>query len=154
MMDRGVSAIVGSCSRALVPSVMRAVGYRVVAEGAEVMVYLARSQSRQLLQDVADTGRVSVVFSEPFSHVTVQLKSARARVVPIPSQVEAELARYRLAMEHEVGKVGFPPTFVQAMLRHDMDDLVAVHLLTDVAFDQTPGPHAGQVIGRANGAEP
>ena len=146
MMERGVSAIVGSCSRALVPSVMRAVGYRLASGGAEITVYLARSQSRQLLQDVADTGRVAVVFSEPSSHLTVQIKSARARVVSLDEGAAAEMARYLAAMEVQVGLVGFEPRFVQAMLSHDPADLAGIHLLADVAFDQTPGPQAGQAL--------
>lgn len=146
MMERGVSAIVGSCSRALVPSVMRALGYRLAGGGAEITVYLGRSQARQLLQDVADTGRVTVVFSEPYSHLTVQIKSARARVVPVDGGALAELARYQAAMELQVGLVGFEPRFVQAMLNHDPSDLAGIHLLADVAFDQTPGPHAGQAL--------
>lgn len=146
MMERGVSAIVGSCSRALVPSVMRAVGYRLASGGAEITVYLTHSQSRQLLQDVADTGRVTVVFSEPSSHLTVQIKSARARVVHVDEDAAAEMARYLAAMEMQVGLVGFEPRFVQAMLSHDSSDLAGIHLLADVAFDQTPGPQAGQAL--------
>lgn len=147
MMERGVSAIVGSSSRALVPSVMRAVGYRLAPGAAEVTVYVARSQSRQLLQDVVDTGRVTVVFSEPSSHLTVQIKSSRARVVPPEDDVFELTARYRDAMEVELYGVGFARVFAQAMLAYDPQDLAAIHLVPEAAFDQTPGPRAGQALG-------
>ena len=68
MIDKGVSAIVASRNAANRPSLMRAVGAGISADGTEITVYLSRSQSRQLLQDVAATGHVAVVFSEPLSH--------------------------------------------------------------------------------------
>lgn len=147
MMERGVSAIVASASRTLVPSVMRAVGYRLAPGATEITVYLTRSHSRQLLQDVADTGRVTVVFSEPSSHCTVQVKSSCARVVPAGDDAAAVTQRYRVAMEHELDRVGFPREFAQAMLAHEPDDVVAIHLVPEVAFDQTPGPRAGMTLG-------
>lgn len=143
MMQRGVSVIVSSCSRDGVPSVMRAVGSRVNADGSHITVFLARSQSGALLQDIADTGRVAVVFSSPRTHLTVQVKSSRARVCEADDRAPHDLRRYLAAMEDEIAHVGFPPVFVQAMLAHDSADLVAVELQPEVAFDQTPGARAG-----------
>ena len=53
------------------------------------------------------------------------------------------LQRYRESMEQEVGAVGFPPAFTQAMLAHRIDDVVAIVLRPEQAFDQSPGPRAG-----------
>ena len=53
MMDGGVSVIVSSCGADLTPSVMRAVGCEVSAAGERITVYLNRSQSAQLLRNVA-----------------------------------------------------------------------------------------------------
>ena len=143
MMQRGVSVIVSSCSRSGVPSVMRAVGSRVNVDGSHITVFLARSQSGELLQDIADTGRVAVVFSSPRTHLTVQVKSAHARVREADAQTPDDLRRYLGAMEEEIAYVGFGPPYVQAMLAHDPADLVAVELHPEVAFDQTPGARAG-----------
>ena len=75
MIRRGVSAIVGACDARLQPSIMRSVGSTVTPDGTTVTVYLMRQQSRQLLQDIASTGRLAVVFSEPSTHRTVQVLS-------------------------------------------------------------------------------
>jgi hypothetical protein len=147
MMARGVSVIVGSRDLANRPSIMRAVGSHVVDAGRFITVYLARSQSRQLLQDIAATGWVTVVFSQPASHRTVQLKSRQAEVRAATVDDAPVLARYLQSMEHEIQRVGYPAPMTRAMLAHRLDDLVAVSFTPELAFDQTPGPQAGAPLG-------
>lgn len=147
MMARGVSVIVSSSGTDLTPSVVRAVGSRVDPQGACITVYLSRSQSAQLLQDVASTGRIAVVFSEPHSHRTVQVKSTAVRFREVQPEDAPVLQRYLMAMQGELGRVGFGPVFAEAMLAHDVDDLTALEFVPTQAFDQTPGPRAGLPLG-------
>ena len=143
MMARGVSVIVASRNEARVPSVMRAVGSRVRDGGRQITVYLARSQGQCLLDDIARSGAMAVVFSQPESHLTLQLKTRRAQVRALRDDDWPALMRYRESMEREVGAVGFGPAFVHAMLAHRLDDVVAVDFCPEDAFDQSPGPRAG-----------
>jgi hypothetical protein len=147
MMARGVSVIVGSRDAGLRPSIMRAVGSRVDAGGQEITVYLARRQSRQLVQDLAATGQIAVVFSEPSTHRSVQLKASRVEMREAGPGDEAVLAAYLRSMEHEVQLVGFGPPVTRAMLAHRLDDVVAVRFTPEQAFEQTPGPRAGAALG-------
>ncbi|WP_076998153.1 pyridoxamine 5'-phosphate oxidase family protein [Variovorax sp. KK3] len=146
MIDKGVSAIVASRSAANRPSLMRAVGASISPDGADVTVYLSRTQSRQLLQDVAATGEVAVVFSEPLSHRTVQVKAQAAQLRPAGDADLPLLRRYLASMEHEVGCVGFDAPFVRAMLACPLEDMMAVSFRPSQAFDQTPGPRAGSPL--------
>ena len=143
MMERGVSVIAGSRDAAMRPSIMRALGSKVEDGGREVTVFVSRRQSRQLVQDVAATGYVAVVFSEPSSHRTVQVKARRAVLRNAQAEDEPVLARYLASMEHEIQQVGFAPHMTRAMLAHKLEDLVAITFEPEVAFDQTPGPRAG-----------
>lgn len=147
MMERGVSVIVGSRDAALRPSVMRGVGSRIEADGRAITVYLSRPQSRQLVQDLAATGRIAVVFSEPSTHRTVQLKASRVEMRNADAGDAPVLERYLRSMEHEVQKVGFGPPLTRAMLAHRLEDVVAVRFTPEQAFDQTPGPRAGAALG-------
>ena len=142
-MRRGVSVIVASCGRDGTPSVMRGVGSRVSEDGGDITIYLSRSQSHQLLQDIADTRRVAAVFSAPTSHLTVQVKSTQIRIEACDAAADADIERYLLSMEREIADVGFEPRFTRAMLACRRDDLVALRLVPEQAFDQTPGPRAG-----------
>lgn len=150
MMTRGVSVIVGSRDLTHRPSVMRAVGSAVADGGRQITVYLARRQSRQLLQDVAATGHIAVVFSEPATHRTVQLKARQARIRSASPADAPVLARYLRSMETELQRVGIAPPLTRAMLAHQIDDVVAVEFTPEQAFDQTPGPQAGApLLGRS-----
>ncbi|MBS0451978.1 MAG: hypothetical protein JSS14_11745 [Proteobacteria bacterium] len=146
MIDRGVSVIVSSRDAALRPSLMRAVGSRINAQGTEITVYLARSQSRQLLQDLAACGRIAVVFSSPSTHRSVQVKGTgingrAATALDLPL-----LQRYLQAMEFEICSIGYRLEFVRAMLAFELEDLVAISFTPSEAFDQTPGPKAGSQL--------
>ena len=143
MMQRGVSVIAASRDAGLRPSIMRAVGSNVAAEGQSITVFVSRRQSRQLVQDIAATGYVAVVFSEPTTHRTVQVKATRATLRNAEAADEPVLARYLASMEHEIQQVGFAPVMTRAMLAHRIDDLVAISFEPELAFDQTPGPRAG-----------
>lgn len=143
LVDQGISAIVASRNAALRPSVMRAVAARISADGQEVTVYLRPSQSEQLLNDIQATGHIAVVFSEPYSHRTLQVKATRAQLRPVKPEDQAVLQRYLAAMQLAVGRVGYGPDFVTAMLEAPPDDLVAIEFTPESAFDQTPGPRAG-----------
>lgn len=147
MVEGGVSTIVSSCDAALRPSIMRAVGCAVSADQCTLTVFVARAQSRQLLQDVAATGRIAVVFSQPMSHRTVQVKARSARTRHAQAQDQPVLRRYLLAMQEEVRQVGFDAAFTQSMLACSLDDVVAISFEPDEAFDQTPGPRAGAALG-------
>lgn len=146
MIDKGVSAIVASRNAAHRPSLMRAVGADITADGSQLTVYVSRSQSLQLLQDVAATGQVAVVFSEPLSHRTVQVKARHAELRAAVECDAPRLRRYLRSMEHEIGNVGYDAPFVQAMLAFDLNDVVAIRFSPSEAYDQTPGPKAGSAL--------
>ena len=143
MVDRGVSVIVASRDAAFRPSIMRGVGSAISADGTQVTVYLRRSQSRQLLEDIAATGQIAVVFSDPASNQTLQVKADTARIRAAEPQDQAVLRRYLVAMQHAVGQGGYGADYVAAMLSAPPQDLVAVEFTPQTAFDQTPGPKAG-----------
>ncbi|EER59644.1 conserved hypothetical protein [Acidovorax delafieldii 2AN] len=146
MLAKGISAIVASRNAALRPSVMRAMGSHIRPDASLVTVFLRRSQSVQLLHDIESTGQIAVVFSEPFTHRTLQLKAPRARVRAAEPGDLPLLQDYRHSMQEEVGRVGYGPAYVAAMLSAPLDDLVAVEFTPTAAFDQTPGPRAGRPV--------
>lgn len=151
MVDKGVSTIVGFCDANLRPSIMRALGSSITPGGESVTVYLSRKQSRQLLLDVAATGRIAVVFSEPFSHRTLQVKASQARIRAAQASDQALLQRYLAAMEHEIARVGFEARFTRAMFALNLEDVVAISFEPEEAYDQTPGPKAGTALPAAGG---
>ena len=144
LIARGVSCIVASRDAAHQPSIMRAVGCEVAADS--ITVFVARRQSRQLVQDIAANGHVAAVFSEPATHRTVQVKATKATLRNATEADRHVLARYLASMEHELGRIHIAAPLTRAMLAHRLDDVVAISFAPEQAFDQTPGPKAGAAV--------
>lgn len=152
LIEQGVSVIVASRDAQLRPSLMRAMGSQLGADGALITVYLRPSQARPLLADLAAGGPIAVVFSDPASNRTLQVKAGGARARAVTPADQAVLRRYRVSMQQRIGQVGFGPDFVAAFLAAPADDLVALEFTPESAFDQTPGPGAGRTLAGSTGA--
>ena len=94
---------------------------------------------------MAANRRIAVVFSEPSSNRTLQLKGHDA-VVATCGPDDAALARRHLdGFAAAIGRLGFAHEVAQTLLAHD-PELVAVHFTIAEAYEQTPGPSAGKPL--------
>ena len=110
-----------------------------------VLVEPARAGS--VLDNVASNGLVAVVFSQPSTHRTIQLKGSDARVVRITQADRAVAARHLEAWVEELTTMGYLPDFARAV-RGAADGMAAIAFTPTSAFQQTPGPGAGERLGR------
>jgi hypothetical protein len=137
----GVSIGVGTRDEGLRPHVVRAVGGR--HDGARIVVFVPRRQGRAVLEDVAANGRIAVVFSQPSTHRTVQLKGCDARIVPLEPGDRAAALAYREALGRDLQRIGYPPALAGALLEGIDEAVDAVAFTPDEGYDATPGPRAG-----------
>lgn len=142
LMQGAVSIIVGSRDAAHRPHLMRALGCRLSADRRRVSVLLAAGSSGEVLADLRANGQIAVVFSQPTTDRTLQLKGHDATVAPCTADDAALAERYLQGFVDEIGKLGFTAEVAHTILWHDRD-LVAVHFTVAAAFEQTPGPTAG-----------
>ena len=145
LIEGPVSIIVGSRDAALRPHLMRAAGCRLAADRRRLTLLLPESASRAVLDDLRDNGLIAVVFSRPSSHRTIQLKGDDAVVAPCGPDDAALARRYLHAFVAEIAGLGFPAEVAYAILARDQP-MVAVHFTVAAAFEQTPGPSAGEPI--------
>ncbi len=137
----GVSIGIGTRDARLRPHAVRALGGR--RDGASIVLLVPRRQGRQVLDDVAADGRIAVVFSQPSTHRTVQLKGRDARVVPSAPGDRALALAYREALAGDLQRVGYPAGVAVALLEGLDEEVVAVAFTPDEGYDATPGPRAG-----------
>lgn len=142
-LQSGVSIIAASRNAANIPSVVRCLGCRVGADDGTVLLLLAASQGEALLTDIRACGAIAVVFSNPASHQTLQLKASDAAVVTVTAEDMTVVEAYRQRMLVELDRVGFGETFARAFFESRPEDLVGIRFTPEAAFDQTPGPRAG-----------
>ena len=145
LVSRHISIIVGSRDRALRPHLMRAVGCRLSPDGRRVTLLLPQGRSAEVLADLRDNGQIAVVFTEPSSNQTLQVKGQDASVAPCGPDEMALAEAYLQGFVEEIGQLGLAAEVAHTILGHD-DGLVAVHFTIASAFDQTPGPAAGRPL--------
>ncbi|NMG27557.1 hypothetical protein [Aromatoleum evansii] len=145
----GVSISVGSSGAGLLPSITRGIGCRVATDQRRVSVFVVAEQSREVLDDVRDTRRIAAVFSQPCNHRTLQLKGRDAVVEALEAGDRERIERYRGAFSAELGAIGFGPLFTHALIDSGGGEIVAIAFTPCAAFDQTPGPRAGEPLAHA-----
>ena len=139
----GVSVVAASRDAVLDPSIGRVSGCRVSTDRRAVTLYIASSQASQLIADIRASRRIAVVFSQPSTHRTLQLKADDARVRAIRKGEIAIVERYVAAFAAEIEPLGHTTEQARTLLECHEDDLVAVDFVPSAAFEQTPGPRAG-----------
>ena len=106
-----------------------------------VLCEAARAGS--VLENIAANGLIAVVFSQPSTHRTIQLKGSDARVIRVTGADRAIAQRHLQAWVQDLQLIGYATEFARAV-RGEAPDLVAVTFTLASAFLQTPGPAAGQ----------
>jgi hypothetical protein len=132
------------------PSLCRVLACEVAPDRRQLTVLVSRAQAAQLLRDVSESGRLAVVFSQPSTHRTLQIKGENARIGPAGARHLEAVRRHRDAFLSEVVPLGFPDSLVRLLLTCDDDDILAISYLPVAVFDQSPGPRAGSMLQAAS----
>ena len=140
-----VSVIVASRNAELVADVVRGCGCRVSRDRRQVTVLVEQRRASALLDDIAANSMIAVVFSQPSTHLTIQLKGTDARVVRVTAADRAAARQHLLDWSADLGRIGFDAPF-SAALHGDTGELAAIRFTPTAAFQQTPGPAAGQPL--------
>jgi hypothetical protein len=143
----GVAVVVAARNAALVPDVARGCGCRVSRDRRRVTVLVESERAEELLADIRATGKVAVVFSQPSTHRTIQLKGDDAAVVPATKAERRIADRHLLAWVADLVSAGFHADFAAAVRGRAERSVAAIRFTPASAFEQTPGPAAGQRLG-------
>lgn len=146
-LNSPVSIKAGSCSQDLTPSVTHVPGCRIDAANGEICIFVSQSQSAAVLKDLRDGGALSVVFSRPSTHRTVQFKASTVHIETLRAGDQELMARHGLRVAGELISLGYKPAFAYAMMAPEISDAVCVRFKPVAAFDQTPGASAGNPMG-------
>jgi hypothetical protein len=145
LIGRRVSIIVGSRDAAQRPHLMRAVGCMLSDDRRQVTVLINQRAADKVLADLRANGLIAVVFSEPTTHRTLQLKGSDAQVLPCGSEGEAVAERHLRRFVDELADIGVRADVAQTLLARD-GGLAAIRFTVREAYEQTPGPQAGSAL--------
>lgn len=142
LLQRGCGVSIASRDADHLPDLVRGVGQR-VEPGGEITVFVSRVDGAGVLENLRDNGAIAVVFSQPSTHRTVQMKAIGVAIAPANAADLETVERCCAAMAAELTSVGYGTVFAHQLLACQPEDVVAVRFVPECAFDQTPGPRAG-----------
>lgn len=145
LLTRGVSIMLASRNTQLIPSIARAKGF-VVTATPKLRVFLSRAQGLDLIEDVRTSRMISVTFSVPATHQSLQLKGSDAKVMDTTAEERDVIAAYVQRFAAAIAPIGFSDEFTRALFASP-DDEVAIEFTPTDGFEQTPGPAAGTRLG-------
>lgn len=138
-----VAINVASCSAARVPSVVRAHGCRVSPDRRRVTLFVSVPRAARLIADLRAGGGIAAVFTLPHTHETLQLKGARADVVPLAPGDDTCIRAYVESFVKELSRIGLREALGRAVMSSADEESVGLTFEPNAAFVQTPGPKAG-----------
>ena len=139
----GISISVASRASGNLPELGRALGCRVTPDRSRVTVFLPGDQLSALVAALRETRAAAVVFSEPATHRTIQLKGTDATVERAAPADAVLCAQWADGFVAQLEPYGITEPLVRAFLWCEPGALVAVSFSPCAAFQQTPGPRAG-----------
>lgn len=130
------------------PLVGFGVACRALPDGRLRMI-LNRSANARLLVALEAGSRVAATFTGSGQHHRAfQVKADRAAIGPARSDDLPEVERQVVLFCDGLIEIGFTRELAAGWLSLDRDDLVAVEVLPERVFTQTPGPGAGAELTR------
>jgi hypothetical protein len=127
----------------LVPDEVMAAAAHVGPDGRRLTVFLPVATSETSLANLRENGAIAVVMSQPLTHRTVQLKG-RAETIRAARDDEREaVERSAAGFDAEVEAFGLPPAAVRRRTKWPCH---AVTFAVAEAYEQTPGPRAGEPL--------
>lgn len=137
----------GSCDREGNPHVCRALAADALPDG-RVLVLLAENAAPLVVAAIRETAQVAMLATSPRTNRTLHLKGRDACVeAALPAHVQL-LALRRNTLTQELAEVdGFAGApFLDYWYDVAVQELVALRFTVAGAWNQTPGPHAGQAV--------
>jgi hypothetical protein len=145
-LQSGVSHRLGSSHADGQPEICRGLAAQALPDG-RVEVLLAAHIGDRLLAAVQSSGRVAYVAARPGSHITLHIKGQDAEVFAATPAHAPLFERSRERFIAQVQPYGFTREAIMAIWYDlEMDSLAGVRFTPCGAWDQTPGPGAGNPV--------
>jgi hypothetical protein len=139
-----VSVVVCTRGEDLVPDVVRGCGCRVSPDRRRVTVLVDAARAGSVLENIAGNGQIAVVFSRPSTHRTIQLKGTDAKLARVSGADRVLAERHLQAWSEDMQTIGYTREFSRAAHGDQWNGITAITFTPSAAFEQTPGPAAGQ----------
>ena len=138
----------GSCDRGGQPHVCRALAADALPDG-RMLAVLAEHAAPRVVAALRETGQAALMMTSPRTNRTLHVKGHGACVEPALPEHAGLLARCQRLLAEEIAEVdgfGNAAPIIANWYHVELHALVAVRFRLSGAWDQTPGPLAGQSV--------
>ncbi len=142
-LQRGLSIHVGGRDAQGNPQLNRAIDLRVEPDH-RLSLLLPSPDADDLIVALRASPQIAVVLCQPTTHHAVQVKGVDAEVLPTRAQDWPDQAAFKRRFVQEIEPYGFGDDFASAWLDPSEGELFWVRFTPQGAWNQTPGPGAGQ----------
>jgi hypothetical protein len=142
-IESGVATLVGTGDSAGRPHIAYGWAPRVVAQEGVVQVFIDAARAESTIANLQQNGRIAVTMAHPVSVRSVQLKGTFKEAGDAQEGDDEYVKQRREDFVTSTSLIGDPPDVIRAMW---LDDVVGITFAVEHAFDQTPGPNAGQPL--------
>lgn len=140
----GVAVGVGTRDANRRPEFTRGWGPELSADGRWLSLSVIAPLGSRTRENLRDNGAIAVSFGLPTMARALQVKGV-ATDIGDPEPAELDRAKRHLgAFAAQLERLGTPERIARRTFAAAPSDFVAVRFSIDEAFDQTPGPKAGQ----------
>jgi hypothetical protein len=142
-IESDVATLVGTGDDEGRPQIAYGWAPRVVNPDGVVEVFLDTARAEGTISNLRANGRIAVTMAHPVSYRSVQIKG-KFRDVSDPEEADIPYVQERReGFVTSTSLIGDPPNTIRNMW---LDEVIKVAFTVDAAFDQTPGPNAGQPL--------
>jgi hypothetical protein len=148
-LGRPLSIVVAARDPSHAPCLTRAIGWGFDRASGRMHLMLDRRFGLPVLDALECGSGLAVVFSEPASHRTLQIKGDAARVIGAAPQALAAAAAYAAAFGSGLAALGYDATLAAGLFDVERAEPMCVEFTPRAVFEQTPGPRAGRMLAEA-----
>lgn len=128
------------------PALGVGLGVRIAEDRRRLSVFVLDTINAAILQDVRAGRGLAVAFTHSASTRAIQLKAPSATIAPVEPGDHARIEAYAAALATQWASQGQAETFAHAYLVRAPGTIVAIELVPTAAFEQSPGPRAGDAL--------
>jgi len=143
-LQSGVAVVVGTADDRGRPQLTYGWGPRVQKDRTSVSLFVDTARAVATLENLQANGRIAVTFASPISYRSVQLKGRFLGICDASPADREWVQQHRDAFMTAAALVGDP---MHGTSRNRwMEDFFRVDFTVEQAFNQTPGPSAGDAL--------
>jgi hypothetical protein len=135
--------LVGTRDTNLAPEITRGWGPTILPDGHTIDVCVSLSAGAKTLENLRDNDELAVTFHQTVTYKTVQLKGRFLDSGELTPQDWESVERQKSVLTEQAKIHGIPLSIGSRIFT---PDLVRIRLVVQQAFEQTPGPGAGDTL--------